>query len=264
MSPALDVLKSSMRMELSILSSANSSNGVIDKPETSVSNNPLRLISTGSDPEPNPATSQPSVFSSIKQTAVALVTVASNQATQRARRTPKKTGVRDLVSERMEFAVQRANADQARRVADCLHVAFDAFVNHVEQPCIALDSTCQITRWNPAMAVWSGIDEDAAIGQPLSAILTPESAARLDAANAALREAEETLGSPDGDPVFVLDGVFTVGESKTARRVSLVPLCRIPRVVEKVVVLFSPAQQSESVKSAEWILNDRESLQNDR
>ena len=116
----------------------------------------LRLsCNTGAEPAAEPS----SVFSSIKQTATALVTAASEQAMQRAGRTQKSTGLRDAVAERLDLEVQRANADQARRMAECTRAAFDSLVRHSLQPCFALDENGLIVRWNAAMETWTGLTE---------------------------------------------------------------------------------------------------------
>ncbi len=184
-----------------------------------------------------------SVFSSIKQTAVALATAASGQAVQRAQSAARGAAVIHgaiLEAEQLEYAVQRANADQARRVAGCVRAAFDALIRHTFHPCIALDADSRIVRWNTAMAEWTGVQEDAALGQPLETIFDAKAASAIEEASAALREAEDEPGGVDADPVFSVEGMFALNSGAAAGRISLLPLCRLPRIVEEVVILITP------------------------
>jgi hypothetical protein len=90
------------------------------------------------------------------------------------------------------------------------------------------------------MAAWSGVAEHAALGKPLATIFSADSSSEIEAASAALHEAEAQTGGVDADPVFVLDGTFTLQSGASASRVALLPLCRIPRIVETIVVLITP------------------------
>jgi PAS domain-containing protein len=202
----------------------------------------IALILTGEDGDDAATEPASAVFSSIKQTAIALVTVASEQATQRtSRRSSGKGAVRDALAERHEVAIQRATADQARRAAERARIAFDALVDHTTQPCFAIDDTGTFIRWNPPMARWTGVDPGLALGASLTSLFSTETASQLQAANTALREAEEMPGGVDADPVFVLEGPFACTNGATAVRVSLLPLCRLPRIVEAVIVLVEPS-----------------------
>lgn len=222
---------------------ASSSTSVIDSDMAPEPETKLRLM--GDDAANSSADPMPkAVFSSIKQTAVALATAASGQASLRARTAARTVGgVRSAIAEaeRLEYAVQRSNADQARRVAECTRAAFDALVRHTLHPCISLDEAGRIIRWNSAMAAWTGIAADAALYQPLATIFEAGTAAAIEEANTALREAEEEPGGVDADPVFIIEGIFTLNNRGSAGRVALLPLCRVPRVVEEVVVLITPA-----------------------
>lgn len=204
----------------------------------------LRLTSVDDD-NLSASSADKSVFSSIQQTAVALVTAATEQASQSAdRRSAIPRGVRDAVVERREYAIQRATADQARRVADCARAAVEAILRHTTQPCLAVDETGAIIRWNDAIASWTGVAAEFALNHNLSVIFSTESAERIHSANVALREAEELPGGVDADPVFVLNGAHHLHNTLEAERVALLPLCRVPRVVEAVVILITPLAQS--------------------
>ena len=195
------------------------------------------------DDTPNTSADPATVFSSIKQTAVALATAASGQAIQRAHSAARAaTGMRDAIAEaeQLEYAVQRANANQARRVADCVRAAFDALVRHTMHPCIALDTDGRIVRWNAAMTDWTGIAEEAALNQLLGTIFDDRAASAIEEASAALRDAENEPGGVDADPVFIVEGVFALNGGASAGRISLLPLCRGPRVVEEIVILITP------------------------
>jgi PAS domain-containing protein len=187
-----------------------------------------------------------SVFSSIQQTAVALVSAATEQAAQSAaRRSAIPNGLRNAVKERHEYAIQRATADQARRAAECARAAVEAIVRHTTQPCLALDETGSIVRWNDALTAWTGIRAESALNHDLAAIFSTEAAEEIHFANLALREAEELPGGVDSDPVFVLEGMFFLQNGFAAERISLLPLCRTPRVVEAIIVLVTPLSQAD-------------------
>jgi len=181
-----------------------------------------------------------STFSSLQQTALALVSVASEQAFQRASN-PAGPGVDpDLRPEPREIAIQRATAEQARRAADCLRTAFEAMVDHILQPCLVMDDSGCIVKWNAALSTWTGVAEADAINLPLSAVFASEAAAEIAAAHLALREAEDLSTGNGADPVFSLDGRFVLNHGPAALRVSMLPLCRLPRIVESVIVLLTP------------------------
>lgn len=217
-----------------------------DAPVDTAANQPatvLTLSCTVDSDADTDATS--SVFSSIRETAGALVAVASEQAVQRAKSPALRPGgLRESVGNVREQAIQRANADQARRVAECTRAAFDSLVRHTTQPCFALDEANQIVRWNAAMADWTGIPEGDALNSLLSTVFSDGSASEIEAAGTALREAEALPGGLDADPVFVVERVFSLRCGAVAERVSLLPLCRVPRVVEAIVVLITPLPQT--------------------
>ncbi len=184
-----------------------------------------------------------SVFSSIKQTAAALAGAAGGQAVRRAIDAARGAdNMREAVvnTERLDAAIQRANADQARRSARCTRATLDALVCHTLQPCIALDDSDRIVRWNAAMADWTGISEESALNSPLTAVFETATVEAIGAAGAALRDSEEEPGGVGADPVFVLEGPFALASGGAVGRVSLFPLCRIPHVIEEIVVLITP------------------------
>ena len=94
------------------------------------------------------------------------------------------------------------------------------------------------------MVRWTGFAADAVANRPLSLLLTAESAAIIEDGVAAVREAHEASIAVDPDPVFVLEGDFRFLNGSSACTVSLVPLCRNPRIVESIVVLFTPQENS--------------------
>lgn len=200
----------------------------------------LRL-SCSPDCEPRPASSASSIVSSIHQTAITLVTVASERASQCASRPSAPTdSLLAALEARTADTVQRANAEQARRFAECTLAAFDAMLRHMIQPYFALDEMGRVVRWNAAMTDWSGIAEDGAPDRALSTIFLPEAAAEIEASNLALREAEQMSIGVASDAVFVLDGTFALNNGSRAVRVSLLPLCRQPHIVDTVLVLVTP------------------------
>jgi len=211
--------------------------------DTTVNDSEVRLrISSVDDDSPGAEPATKLVFSSIQQTAVALVSAATEQAAQNIdRRSALPRGIRDAVAERREFAVQRATADQARRVADCARAVVESMLRHTTQPCLALNEMGAIIRWNEAISNWTGVSASAALEHDLTVIFSAQSADEIQAANVALREAEELPGGVDEDPVFVLEGQYFLSTGIAAERVALLPLCRVPRVVEAVIVLVTPA-----------------------
>jgi PAS domain-containing protein len=195
------------------------------------------------------APSASAIFTSLHKTAIALVNVASEQAIERASVStavevaPHSTefGVprQDGLEEHRPHIIQIATAEQARRAAECMRNSFDALLRNTTQPCFALDAVSTVIRWNGAMAHWTGVPERDALGRPLSSIFCAESAVQIEAVNLLFREAEERRSEVDADPLCELDGEFTFRDDLASARISLLPLCRIPQIVETVVVLVT-------------------------
>jgi PAS domain-containing protein len=200
--------------------------------------------------EPRPEDALPSGaathFSSVRLTALTLVTVASEQAGIQAavpHREPSSLQ-EQLVAERTKTTIQRANAEQARRAAECTRAAIESQLTHLMQPCMALDECGRIARWNAALAQWTGISEPDAMGQLLTNLFPLESAAQIGAASITVREAAEFSAGLDTDTTFVLNDSLPLGDSLVATRITLFPLMRIPGIVENVIALFEPAYSS--------------------
>jgi PAS domain-containing protein len=143
-----------------------------------------------------------------------------------------------LEQERRMHAIQRATAEQARRVADCLMVCQDTLLAHLTQPCFTLDCRGVILNWNSAMARWTARPTAIALGVPLVDLVGQETGEQLErACRLAIAAIESTEGSQDTH-VFSLPGPLRFAESEAAR-LTLIPHCRIPGCVESFLVLVT-------------------------
>ena len=78
---------------------------------------------------------------------------------------PSETPAEQLRQERVAHAVTRANAEQARRIADCARTSLDTLLLHLDQPCAVVDRNGTVTQWNDGLAALSGIGEEQAVGK---------------------------------------------------------------------------------------------------
>ncbi|HLK60456.1 MAG TPA: PAS domain-containing protein [Chthonomonadaceae bacterium] len=141
-----------------------------------------------------------------------------------------------LAQEQAAHALQRANAEQARRVADCLRACHTTLLHHLQQPCFQLDRDGNITHWNAALERWTGLASSQAIGKSLAACF-PASLCTLitDAMRLSLAAAETQESTTS---VLTLRGPLRLLPGRTAAELSLVPLYRVPGVIEAFVVLM--------------------------
>ncbi len=134
------------------------------------------------------------------------------------------------------LSVQRANAEQARRVAECLRGFHDMLLEHLAQPCFALDQDGNVTGWTPRMAHWSGLAAEEVEGKPLSERVCAAVRGQLDRARRAAfrrRAADRYPSQP-----LTLPGPLTFLPDREVNRITLLPLCRIPGTMEALVVLL--------------------------
>ena len=141
-----------------------------------------------------------------------------------------------LAQERAAHRLLRANAEQARRVVGCLQAFHLLLLTNLQQPCFQLGRDGRITRWNPALEDWSGVTRTEAEGQPLSACLPLPTCALIEGA-IGVALASEAEG--ETAPVLTLEGPLLVFSDQTAEELTLLPLYRIPHIIEAFVVLVS-------------------------
>ena len=145
-----------------------------------------------------------SSYSSIHETALALVVRASEQAGIQAAvpYCEPSSHQEEIAEERRKSAIHRATEEQARRVADCSRTAFQSLLRHLQQPCLALDESGRITLWNSALEHASGIPTDYALDKPLEDLFALEAALQIRAANLALRDEIEFCTNTEPEPAF--------------------------------------------------------------
>jgi PAS domain-containing protein len=141
-----------------------------------------------------------------------------------------------LELEKIAGAIQRASAEQARRVGDSLRTAYEALLIHLAQPCLLLDMEGRIARWNPALERWSGIPRDVALSRMLPDLIVPSALAALTRAQLALITAE----SPEAEQRVLLSEHLELFPKRTAARLTLLPLHRIPGCLEAILLLIEP------------------------
>jgi PAS domain-containing protein len=135
----------------------------------------------------------------------------------------------------------RANAEQARRVAESLRGFHEMLLVSIAQPCFALDRSGQVIGWNPALERWSGLARTEQEYKPLDAPICSFVRNFLDRARRSLLARRKTTGSPRFPQPITLQGPLAFLPEREAEQITLLPLFRIPGTLEAVVVLLQPA-----------------------
>lgn len=162
----------------------------------------------------------------------ALVTRPASQAETRA---AVYNGSRE--AERLPETLLRANAEQARRVADCLRSFQEALLEHLAQPCFVMDREGRITRWNAAMEAWSGLSAQEVVKKPLAEIICPSFEKLMARALRAALIGRKPAGCEGGSQAFRYAIPLALLPGLDAVPITFLPLCRIPGCVESVVAL---------------------------
>lgn len=172
--------------------------------------------------------------------AYALIAEACTQAEGLAARAEARVLRRHLQQQRAANTLQRANAEQARRVADCLRSFQENLIDCMAQPCFLINRDNQVTRWNPALACWSGASASWATGKVFSDIFCPETARWLQTATREAFAYAEIGPASANDPAFATESALPVFPGREGAQIALLPLFRIPSHVEAVLVLLTP------------------------
>jgi PAS domain-containing protein len=185
-----------------------------------------------------------------------MVTASAQVAPKRRRKTEQGTDIQvaelqkevaylrqQLEQERRLQAIQRATAEQARRVADCLEVCHDSLLTQINQPCFTLHQDGTIQYWNPAMARWTAQAAGVVQGTSLSRLVGEETGKQIErACKLALTAIESSTGAQSAH-VFSLPGPLLFGGVE-ATRLTLLPRFRVPGCVEAFLILVStPARR---------------------
>lgn len=148
----------------------------------------------------------------------------------------------ELQEARKQIAIQKAVAEQARRVSEC-QIAFQrVLLEQILQPCFVLDENGTILSWNPAMEAWSGHPGSAVQSLPLMQIADPQSASMLLNACRIARFALEHGEPSPRKEAFTLPHPLILDRNLQAE-ITVIPRCRIPGHVESFVVLVFPVPQ---------------------
>lgn len=136
------------------------------------------------------------------------------------------------------LAIQRATAEQARRVAQQQRLFLDRLLTHLAQPCFVLDREARILFWNVAAEDWTRLSAAEATGSVLMELFCPQAQSRLKKAfHAVLTETDQEA--------FALPGTLALLCGATAAQLTLLPLRRIADYVELVVVLAIPLRSTK-------------------
>ncbi|HZP82612.1 MAG TPA: PAS domain-containing protein [Chthonomonadaceae bacterium] len=139
---------------------------------------------------------------------------------------------------RLPETLLRANAEQARRVADCLRSFHEALLGHLAQPCFAIDREGRITRWNAAMEAWSGLLAQGVVNRPLAEIICPSFEKLMARALHAALTGRKPAGCEGDNRAFRYAIPLALLPGLDAVPITFLPLCRIPGYVESVVALI--------------------------
>lgn len=132
--------------------------------------------------------------------------------------------------------VRRATVEQEIRAYDSLNIHRKALVTALTDPYILVDAEHEIIEWNPAMVAWSGVVWENAVGRPLVEVLEDEIVNRYEVA---LISYTDEFPDAGGHAVCV-DGPLQVRRNLYAAEIVLIPLYRIPYVLEAIAILFRP------------------------
>ncbi len=147
---------------------------------------------------------------------------------------------KQLAEGQTRLTLERANAEQARRVAECLRAFHQMLLDCIAQPCFTLDSEGIVVGWNPAMEHWSQLAHSEMVGQSLADRLDAATRTRLDQA---LRTAFSRRKSRSNKPcsgALTVPGPLPFLQGSTLQQITLLPLYRIPGTVEAVIALLQP------------------------
>lgn len=133
------------------------------------------------------------------------------------------------------LAIQRATAEQSRRAADCARHMMQVLVRAIAQPCLVLNREGEVITWNAALAARTRLSPTSIEGTPLVEHLLPRARRPLQKHIEAaflhnLRQCEPAI----------LEGPLALLPRLRARRVTLLPLHRIPGSPEALLVLLEP------------------------
>lgn len=135
-----------------------------------------------------------------------------------------------LRDERTALSIQRATAEQARRVADRLRTCHEALLASLCQPCCVLDCDAHVIRWNLALATWSGVPPENAVHRPVREIFG-DSSGRLILTGIAQLRASGSIGSHRiAEPISV--------GGRMASAITLLPQERTPGFTESIIALI--------------------------
>ena len=138
---------------------------------------------------------------------------------------------------RQQIALQRAAAEQARRTADCLRDFQETLLATLTQPCCMVDSDLRVTRWNPAMADWTGLSAASVRNRPLHQIFLLSHADILTEAIQTVRKSgaksEPAKESISGETLPACVG-------RSAADFDVLPLFRVPGCLEAFLILLRP------------------------
>lgn len=142
------------------------------------------------------------------------------------------------VTEQTLHTLQRAGAEQARRVLDCMRAFQKSLIHALVQPCLTLSQDGEVLVWNEALAHVTGISAATAEGQPLSTLVSPEANDRI--AEATLSLLSMTMGERPMPATFPLNGPFDFTPQFRVSQITLLPLYHIPHVIEAFTLLLAP------------------------
>ena len=149
---------------------------------------------------------------------------------------PQKTPAEQLRQERLAHAITRADAEQARRIADCTRATLKNLLLHLDQPFAVVDRNGMVIQWNESLAALSHIEEQQAIGQELLTLLRLSSTHELTRTLSALTPV--TTYSPQMPTACVLTGPLSLWPDVITAQIALIPLCHVPGSLEAMIILF--------------------------
>ena len=140
-----------------------------------------------------------------------------------------------LADERTAHAIQRATAEQARRVTRCTRSCLEAVLENLAQPYIVISSEGIVQQWSGTLEARTGIGAQHAVGKRWKELIGGEAQQKLEkgiraVCNAAVNESGYAGGRD-------LRGHFALTPNCTFSEITLIPLHRIPSCVEAIILL---------------------------
>lgn len=142
----------------------------------------------------------------------------------------------NLRREQSAHAITRAILEQGRRNTDCARDCLTSLLYHLDQPCAVIERNGAVIQWNSALAAFSGIDGQEALGKTLPELFGLQALHPLAHA-LQLRNSAATY-MPETWSAHTLAGPIELSSGVQAAHVTLIPRYHVPGSLESIILLL--------------------------